>query len=464
MFTLLLFPLGLALLWTWASGYHGVNGQDAHDYWRIAREWTAFWAGGERPVMAEHPHGYPIVGALVGSVLGGELFGLRVVSALSFLLIVFTLRSVLSRSSGRSGAVLSYVLLALAACPFLLRYAMMSMSDVPGIALIFWAYAWLVRGEENNGLQFALIAIVLAAVATAVRMAVAPLIGALVIAMFYERTRERRTLWAFMTSAVLSLLVLGPFLGVDELLGTVLQGSPLAEWSPFNLFRRVLHSDDGVLIYRVPNIVYVLSIFVHPGFFPIGVLLLPFVRKDDLSSARARIAAWCVGCYLLFIAGMPFQNDRVLLMALPFVAVVFYPAFLRAWDWLVVKGLRPGLWVSAMAVLQFGLFVRAIQPQIGQARTERMLSTIVNAMHPPRIYTHGMGAAFSNYCAPVPVTELWYAELDSFSSGAAVVVNVLNLKEQWQGLPPATNLERIEEQGVETVEIRREGWVVLRVR
>lgn len=462
--SLLLLPLALAVCWCWTSNYGGVNGQDAHDYWRIAREWTAFWVGGERPVMAEHPHGYPIAGAVLGTVLGDELIGLRVVSSVSLLLLAFSLRWVLSRSSVERGPLLAFVLLSVAACPFLLRYGMMSMSDVPGTALIFLAYVMLVRSREAGASYYILLAIMFAAAAMMVRMAVAPLIGALMLAGLYEVERARRVLWAFLISAVVLLLVLVAVTKNGSSAEGLLQGTPLAEWSPLNLFRRVLHSDDGVLVYRVPNIIYVLGIFVHPGFLPMGILLLPFFRKADLFSVRARMAAWCVGCYLLFIAGMPFQNDRVLLMALPFVAVLLYPAFQRAWSWWAVKGLRPALWVSAMALVQLGLFARAIQPFMDQSRTERELANEVNGLQPSRIYTHGMGAAFTNYCAPVPVTELWYNVIDTFQHGAVVVVKPQNLVEQWNGLPPGINWQRIQDQGFQPIDQHPDGWSIGRVR
>lgn len=460
---ILLLPVLLALLWTWANGYEGVNGQDAHDYWRIAREWTAYWAGGERPVMAEHPHGYPMAGAVLGVVMGDELVGLRVISALSLLVLAFTLRWVLSGTSAERGRLLAFVLLALAASPFLLRYAMMSMSDVPGIALIFLAYAMLVRSQETGNLQFIALAIVLAAAAMMVRMAVAPLIGALFLAGVSEVKRATRILWGLVASTVVLVILIG-IKDIGLVRGTLLNGTPLAEWSPLNLFRRILHSDDGVLVYRVPNIVYVLSIFVHPGFLPTGILFLPFFRKADLATVRARMAAWCVACYLLFIAGMPFQNDRVLLMALPFVAVLLFPAFQRAWAWSTVKGLRPALWVSAVGVAQLGLFARATQPFMDQARTERELAKEVNGLHPSRIYTHGMGTAFTNYCAPVPVTELWYGVIDTFEQRAVVVVKPRNLVEQWSGLPPGINWQRIEAQGVDSIGSHPDGWMIARVR
>ena len=51
----LLLPVVAAWAGVSALGYEGLNGQDAYDYLRIAKEWTHGLHGGPKPAMAEHP-------------------------------------------------------------------------------------------------------------------------------------------------------------------------------------------------------------------------------------------------------------------------------------------------------------------------------------------------------------------------------------------------------------------------
>lgn len=461
---LLTIPALLALGWTSLSGYEGLNGQDAHDYLRIAVYWRHWASGGERPIMVEHPHGYPIAGALLGVPFNSTLLGLRTISLLAAFLLLFALRRTLLTTGTEGSAIDVYLLLAVGASPFVLRYTMMVMSDIPGMALLMMAFACSVRWNEDRTWALALSALLFAVLALAMRLAVAPMLVALVLALFHGARPGRWKRWSIAVLLFGVVLAAACFFVPVAEIEVIVARSPLGEWSPLNLFRRTLLSDDGVLHYRFPNVLYVLGLFVHPGILPIGVCLLPFFRWADLRATTARLAAFVLFGYLLFIAGMPFQNDRVLLMALPLVVVLLFPAFTRALAFVAHRGLSVRVLVAVVLVCQLGLFARAMWPQMMQARTERELAASVNALAPSHVYTHGMGAALVNYCSAVEVVELWYTELDTFHRSALVVVHPANLEAQWQGRPPFINWQRLQARGLDQVEDHPEGWTIQRVR
>ena len=457
-------PLVLGLAWAQRNGYEGLNGADSHDYFRVARAWAAWLLGGERPPSAEHPPAFPLAGAVLGQLTGDILIALRCIPFVSFLLIGAIMARVVQGQGLSVPLVPPFVLLSIGASPFLLRHALVVMSDVPAAALVFLGYACLITWLERSSRMWMIWAALAGAAAVAMRFAAVPMVGGALAFFVWERFNgsKGRMLRAGLVLTVLAVLLLCTFRPVW--LADHCAGTPIEHWSGLNIFRRELHSDDGVLRYRVPNLIYVISIAVHPGFMPIGLLLLPFVRKADLLPFAARLALFMLAGYLLFTAGLPFQNDRVMLMAQPFIAFLFAPAFGRAWEWIRAKSLRPGLITALIALVQIGLFARAIQPFIRNARTERELASIVRAKVATRVYTHGMGPALSNYCPGVEVTELWYSSIGHFEPGALVLVQPLNLEGQWQGLHPWENWLRVQEQGVEPVEKGPDGWVFARVR
>jgi hypothetical protein len=352
------------------------------------------------------------------------------------------------------------------------------MSDIPAIALLSISFLCTVRWIMDQRATWLVGALLAAATALSVRLAATPVVMLLAVAWVHGGPLGRKWRWriALGVLVIMALSALFAFMINDQ--RSALAASPLTEWSPLNLFRRELHSDDGVLRYAVPNIVYVLSVLVHPGFIPMGVLLLPFFRRADLRPVHAQVALLVLIGYLLFIAGMPFQNDRVLLMAQPFAVVLLFPAFTRAMAFLAERGIRPALsartersrggvegWaVIVLLLVQTGLFVRATLPFLHQARVERELADRVVALHPHRVYTHGMGAAFTTWCPGVEVTELWYSVVGRFESGALIVVRPDNLAAQWVGLPPAINWQRAQMQGLDPVGEHPDGWLLLRVR
>lgn len=457
----LLLPVVAAWAGVSALGYEGLNGQDAYDYLRIAKEWTHGLHGGPKPAMAEHPHGYPIVAAVLGSVVGSPLLGLRLISAFGLGAIILLVRRILLRPGNDLHTVNAFALIGIALCPFLLRHAMVAMSDVATIALLLASLLllqrWLVRRSAVN----LVLTITFMVLALSFRLAAAPIVLVMLAWCLWSLLPPR--VFRLLVALASVLLLLTAAWWWPRLSAWAGHG-PLAEWSAFNLFRTELHSDDGMLRYRFPNLVYVLSVFVHPGFLPIGALLIPFLRWSDLRLLESRISLSIVAVYLLFIAGMPFQNDRVLLLIQPFVALLFYPAFQRAAAFVQKRMRHPAVAVAVLALVQTGLFIRAVLPFVRQAETERVLAEQLNRHSATRIYTHGMGAALDELCPQAEITELWYAELDSFQSGAYVVVDPVSLADQWQGRAPALNWQRAQEQGLEQVASGPGRWVVARVR
>lgn len=458
----LLLPGVLAFVWVSVLGYEGLNGQDAHDYLRLARAWLTCWKGGPVPPVAEHPHGFPIMGAVLGSVLGPVL-ALRIISLVAYGAVVLLVYHLLRKAADRREVRFVYVLLGVAMSPFVLRYGMTSLSDVSAIAFLLAALVCSLSWRNGRS-RMALAGVPLfLALALTVRLAVAPL-AMLILALMFETLLQRPLRWR----SIAVIVAVGAFacaVLMPELEGRgLLQGTPLAEWSPLNWFRRELRSDDGTLRYALPNLVYACCSSVHPGQFPLGLLLLPFTRRADVEQGTGRVAAILLLGYLLFVAGMPFQNDRVLLMGQPFTVLLFYPAFERAFDRIQQIDFKPIVVVLTLCLLETGLFVRAMLPFIRQARVERELAAAVNTHAPSMIYSHGMGASLDNYCAPTPVVELWYSTLDRFEHGAIIVVHPASLNEQWQGTPPGINWSRARTQGLDIIASRDDGWVLARLR
>ena len=456
-------PVVLGLVWVQWNGYEGLNGADSHDYFRVARAWSAWLHGAERPATAEHPPAFSLMGAVLGMATGDILLALRCIPCVAFLLVGIVLLRLVPRQDQTGPASTAFVLLGIGASPFLLRHALVVMSDVPAAALVFIGFWGLVVWRERASAMWFLLAALAGALAVTFRFAAVPVLGGAACWLLWEKGVGRRG-WMIRAAIGLGLLlVAGLFTFRPVWLAEHCAGTPIEHWSGLNLFRTEHHSDDGVLRYRVPNILYVVSIIVHPGFLPIGLLLLPFVRRVDFRTFGAGLAVFMLMAYLLFTAGLPFQNDRVMLMALPFVAYLFAPAFGRAWAWLGSKRIRPWLVVGAIAVVQMGLFARAIHPFMRNARIERELAGAVREAGARHVYTHGMGPALENYCPGVEVTELWYGPIDHFDHDALLMVHPGNLEEQWLGLHPHENWTRAQQQGLELVLERPDGWVMARV-
>ncbi|MBK7944984.1 MAG: hypothetical protein IPJ85_06610 [Flavobacteriales bacterium] len=458
-FALLLLPLAAALLWCAATGYQGLNGQDAHDYLRIAREWARAFGGEAWPRMQEHPHGYPLLGALIGATGIGELLALRLISAAALVLAMFALTHVLRFGTNdevqNASPLLAFIFFGMALSPFLLRQSMAVMSDMAAIASCALAFMQCVRWMDDGRKPRLLWMLLALAVGFSFRLAVAPIaIVLLGWALFHmiDATAGLLLEWSSL------LVVAGLFMPSAALM----VGLPVEDWSSQNLIRSEHHSDDGYFELSPAQRGVLLLAPVHPGFIPFGIALVPFFRRSDWSDARTQLAATLFISYAVFVGGMPYQNDRVLLLAQPFALVMLWPAFQRAWAWLESRSSLRAVVLACTVVAQVALCVRAISPFVQQARIEREVLTKVVALEPTHVYTHGLGAAAGTYLPGIAVTELWQAEVDRFVAGSVVVAKPFDLEAQWLGLHPQRNWARALEQGAREVETI-DGWVLLKV-
>ncbi|MBL8002556.1 MAG: hypothetical protein JNL05_11390 [Flavobacteriales bacterium] len=452
-------PPLLALAWCLAVGHQGLHGQDGHDYLRVARAWAAWLHGGPTPEATEHPQAFPFLGALLGTTTGDPLSALRILAFAALPAIVLLMGRTLRRQAGGPWA---GMLLLVASSPFLLRHACTVMSDLPALAWCAGGWACLVRWDQERRPLSALLFVLLAAAACLTRYAAAPLLVGGVVAVLWPHVRPV-VRWAGVAVLLVGFTLLAA-MAEEHVWRFTRTDTPLVGWSPLNALRTVLHSDDGELRYAVPNAINVLKVFVHPGFLLLGPVLLPFVRRGDLRAGPQRIALGMTVGYLLFVAGIPFQNDRVLLLAQPFVAVLFMPALHRAVAWTRDRWKAARLLLVAVVLVQSALFVRAMLPFMRQELLERHWASAVCATGASRVYTHGLGGAITSWCPRIQVTELWYAPIERFEPGALVLVQPFVLRHQWTGLNPWTNYLRAQRQGLRTMVEGPDGWALFEVR
>jgi hypothetical protein len=456
---------GGLLLFAWLGDYDGVNGQDGHDHWRLARAWMDWWLGGAQPRMAEHPHGYPFLGALIGMSGMGALAGLRVVSLAAFVVLVMVVRTIIIQLHGSSlrAPVDRYLLVTLATSPFLLRYSATVMSDVTAMALLLCSLWMLLYWLRNGRVPAALGCMLFGAWALWVRMAVAPVLFVFCLALVAGPPRGRMLRLRWSGLLLVAGIVVFLAAGMVDMPGGQLW-VPLADWSPLNVLSRVHRSDDGELRYLLPNFIHVLKIFVHPGFLLLGALLIMFMRMEEPRHPLTQLMWASLLTYLGFIACLPFQNDRVLLLALPFVVVLLFPAYVRLEHWMERRRVSRWIWLVPLLASQFVLAGRALRPFMQQAQVERELAAVVNTSGASRVYTHGMGAAFFNHCPGKAITDLWYGELGRMPEGALLVVRPGDMETQWQGLAPGRNWDQAQAQGLDTLMVHPSGWLVARLR
>lgn len=437
-------------------GFQGLYNQDAHAYLRLANELAAWWRGGAPPSNAYWPLGFPAAGAVVSLLTGSTLLGLRLVTALGWILSVLAFRHILLDTGADRTRATLYTVLTVGTSPFLLRHGVVVMSDLPAIALGLWSLRFGLRSANTRD---SLICVALAATAVMVRLPmlvlVAPVLACSCVRAFHRAPAVQCGLLGAMLVAcavVVKMVVAG---ALAHPLGLQLQ--------PENLFSSSFDTVDGQHRFLLPNALYVLKPLWHPGFLLLAPLLWLFLRRGDLRSKLVWLSLATAGGYLLFLGMLPDQNDRLCLPAMPCVALVLWPAF----DWLMFRYGGRRIWrmaVLLVVVAQLVLFARAIAPFMQQDRTQRELSEWVKGAGATTVYTFGVDQALRSYGWRGAIIDLWRNEVEHFEPGALVLFNPKANAEQWKGRTPMLNWQRALVQGADTLGTRPDGWVLLRIR
>jgi 4-amino-4-deoxy-L-arabinose transferase-like glycosyltransferase len=343
--------------------FDGLYGQDAFAYFRYARALWPWLLRGEPLPIYYWPAGYPLLVALALPLLGGSsavgqavsIASIAVAAACTFLLS----RELLPDAPG--GRLAAWVAgLAVALCGDALRAGLVTMSDALALACCTAAILALARyrrtrrnPDEGRGGRW------LAAAAVALGWAVITrwVCGLLAVPMALSvlsdyltkdegrRTNERRLERSFVVgrwSLVVGLpaliihtaaaLALGAAIVVPQVLlsqrtpESLSQHQWVVTWNVANIWRRDFVTVDGAQHYRLPVGAYYLAHMAWPSllFPPLALLAIPgalWLAWRRRWPALALLAGWPLLLWL-FLSGIPYQNARFILPALPALAAL----------------------------------------------------------------------------------------------------------------------------------------------
>jgi hypothetical protein len=238
-----------------------------------------------------------------------------------------------------------------------------------------------------------------------------------------------------------------------------LQHSWIENWSVKNFFRSSFNTVDGYADYALPNVVYSLFNWFHPAFIFIGALTLPFIRKVYFQTTLMKIILASILLYAFFLAGIPFQNLRFLLLSFPLVLIILFPPAINLFNRM---GYRVRSWViSGILVLQLTLFIRVFIPFYNYNYLEKSIATEIKRTHSPEstIYTFEMEGALNSYGVRNRIVGIWNSIQDSIEVPSLLLFNVNKFSKQWAGTNVMKNYERIrQEKNVNHLKSFEDGW------
>jgi hypothetical protein len=465
-YALWLLPTVLATLFAVATGFNGLYGQDSFEYLRYSRSLHGLIAEGIPAGNFFWPVLYPLSGAFLSFLLP-DLFSLQLISLVCYGLTGWFLHRILVRiRPGKTAEAKLLVMLFFFLSPFILRYAMTVMSELLAMFLVCASlYSYLAFLNKRRPGHFLLL-ITAGLAAGFTRYPAFIILAPAIVHAFLIFLRKFHAGY-FALTVVMSAILVFAELGLHGRWTTSVFGQPhFTGWSVCNFFRSSFETTDGHLVYRFPNILYVFSNTVNPGFIFAGAILAVMFRRADADNVFLKVLSASFLLYALFLAGLTFQNDRVLLLSFPLVIILFSGPFIRAAGYLSrLRRRYVVLIILLAAVIQAGLFYRAFRPFYGNSRTAKILAEEVRRYPGRTVYTFNAEQALEAYKVGNTVISLYPAKLDSFQVHALVLFNPAAFSTQWKGYNPMTNWETLNtDYRLKTLKILPDGWLLCEIR
>jgi len=468
--------------------FDGLYGQDAFAYFRYARALWPWLLRGEPLPVYYWPSGYPLLVALVlplagWSSAGGQAVSIAAGAAAAALTYLLSRVLLPDAPGGRLAAWVGGLAVALSGA--VLRANLVVMSDALAMACCVAALWTLVRYTHTRHWLWLAGAAVALAWGIITRwicgLLVIPMLGFLILESRHLRTQfeieHRKHIVDFLVATVLGALIVIPqLLNRDTTPVELSQHQWVVTWNIANVWQRDFTTVDGTQHYALPVGAFYLAQLAWPSFlFPLLALACPlgvlWVVRRRRWLALVLLAGWPLLIWL-FVSGIPYQNARFILPALPALAVLagqgFAWLYASARHWLRVA-LVVGLVVALLGALAWG--VRDYRKLVAYENDQLALVDWVRARLPATstLITFGATLTLQHYTT-YDVRELFELappDLDALAQQQRPVYLLLDVgstERQWAGLRPQQDYHYLQQHpGLEVVD-QRLPYILFRLK
>ena len=458
----------LVLVFIWLTGFNGLYGQDSYEYLRYTKCLSVFVKTGTSPGDYFWPLLYPIVGAIFSFVFPLP-FSLQLISVLSLLGAAVYLEKiiVLIFNAEKNWARL-YVFLFFLFSPYMLRGSLVVMSDSLSIFCMVAAWYYFERYRRVVEHKFFLAFVFFFAAAIAARYAAFVVLVTPAIIMSVIFLRNFKVSLLLLSICIVTLLFFPHFLiRSHDPLGFLYHEWVLS-WSPLNFFHNRFNTIDGIASYSFYNMLYAFFNILHPAFYFAGIvfLIICLATKNQIKDKKMGVLIIAVSLYAIFLAGIPFQNLRFLLLSFPLVLIALFPGYNVTHKYLIKKGLLK-YGIGLVLVIQLGLFYKLFGSFYNNNKTEKQVAAEM-LKYPGTVYTFSIDGALKAYGFKGNIINMYNVKVDTLKNAdtnAYVLFNVKQFAEQWKNKNPMMNWEYLNKKyALVQQEEMPNGWTLYRIR
>ncbi|MBI2268925.1 MAG: hypothetical protein HYU69_01055 [Bacteroidetes bacterium] len=456
----------LLSLFTKIIDFNGLYGADSYEYVRYSIALKDYFINGITPGKFMWPVIYPLAGALLSFLLN-PVQSLQLVSIAAFaaaLIYIFKIINLIFPESKTNDKI--YITLFGLLSPYFLRLSLCVMSDMLSIAFCTASIYHILKHRFSCEKKEFIYSVLLAILAVLTHYSSFIILTVPLILLAGDHYKKNSFTVFIISITLISVVSVALILIQPGIFLNVFQHPLLQKWSLSNFTASEFNFEDGLHTYEFPNIIFVLFPFVHPGFCFAGLLFLPLTIQAFREKKIMSFIALSLLIYLLFLAGIPNQNIRLLTMAFPLIIIIYYMPFHRLLASIFNSNGKKIFFMGGSILLQIILFFFAFKGISTMNKTERLLCEKLMgydlADHP--IYTFGMNGAIRTYGIRNKTINLWNTKVTTLPKGSFILINEPELNKQWKGKLPMLNWEHIRQNyKPHTTGVKEGNWTLYEI-
>ncbi len=463
-YLLLLFPAVVFLFFYFYLNFDGLYGQDAYEYVRYTKELRNFIILGENPGDYFWPLFYPIFGALFSFITQKVSLALLLISVCSLSISAIYIHKILALLYPNLKQKALYIFVFFLLSPTVFKCGILVMSDMLTVCFIILSVYQFLKYKKlklTKNLYFLAIFSVSAFMTRYVSAIVLLPFVIYAVWLFFKQK------WHFKHIGFLILLIsilLLPHYLVRINNPTEFLSHPwLQDWSFANFFKRNFNTIDGSSYNKLPNILFSFSNLFHPRFLFVGVVFIPFLLWRKIDFKHAKIMIISIVFYAIFLAGIPFQNSRFLVLSFPLIIILCYPIFCYLSELIWIKKIFY-LGIIGSIILQFFFIKIAFSSILERNKFEIEITKTLKEYQNNNLYSFDVDIALQGRGLDFNYYNLWYKRYENLKENDLILFHPTKFKKQWQGKNPMLNFNYFKDNyTLKVIKELPEGWKLYKV-
>ncbi len=420
-------------------GFDGLYGQDAYEYLRYTKAFVSFFKNGEDPGDYFWPVYYPLIGSIFSLLLKNEVFVLQLISVTSIGICLVYLKKIISLVYDTKNYIFIYVILFFAGAPYVFKVGVSIMSDMLATCFIVLTFYQGILYTKEKHIKHLYIAAIFAISAIMTRYASGVVICPLFIYLLPKFFKHKHFYFHLLPIVFIIGILSYPHLYIRSNNATeFLNHNWITSWSFKHLFLSEFTTPDGFQSYTTPNIVYSFYNLFHPSYFFLGLPLLVFIKKEIFKSTWIRLFVISIAVYAIFLAGIPFQNKRFLLLSFPLILIICYPVFLKA-IFLLKTPIYQYLCIVTILFIQISLIYFSFKPIIKRVTLEKELFALMSPYQNNTLYSFDIDIALQGRGLLFDYKNMFLDLYTNFEKDDLILFNYKKFEQQWNNKNPMIN-------------------------